>query len=204
MVTFEIPVRRGRRRKCYFRFSVRPHGVLLAGSRHGHVPQAVCRSLLQQLHLHGFPVLVGCAEGVDRCFRKALAQSPNKKQAFVACAFSSRTRYAHSYGLKALVVVPRGLQPKAALRRRTLWLVKRCCLGVLFPENPHNGHCWGRGSRLVFHTTLDQLKPVFVVSQSPPPESIHYQVLSSDLFGVLQGYWVVPHPFWEGGLCDDD
>jgi hypothetical protein len=41
-----------------------------------------------------------------------------------------------SYGLAVCWVVPPGLSPKAALRRRPLRLVKRACLALLFPEDP--------------------------------------------------------------------
>src|SRR4030065_548570 len=64
-------------------------------------------------------------------------------------------------------VGPAGLSPKAALRRRTLWLVKRCCLAVLFPEDPCTGQ-WGPGSRLVYRSCLDQLKPLFVARSAAP------------------------------------
>ena len=48
------------------------------------------------------------------------------------------------------------------------------------------------------------LKPVFVVSRTAPPQSVHYRVAASDLFGVVRGWWVVPHLFEEGGLCDEE
>ena len=94
------------------------------------------------------------------------------------------------------------LSPKAALRRRTLWLVKRSCLVVLVPEDPTTGQ-WGRGSRLVFRAALDQLKPVFVICSSSPKEAEHYRVVHSCLYGV-KGFWVVPHPISDGGPCDEE
>jgi hypothetical protein len=54
------------------------------------------------------------------------------------------------------------LSPKAALRRRTPWLVKRCCLVVLFPEDPCTGQ-WGPGSRLVYRPRLNSKKGRFMV-----------------------------------------
>ena len=63
---------------------------------------------------------------------------------------------------------------------------------------------WGPGSRLVFRAAMYHLKPVFVAAQDPPPESVHYRLLPADLFGVLRGYWAVPHPFGDGGPCDDE
>ena len=82
-------------------------------------------------------------------------------------------------GLRAFKVVPKGLHPKAALRRRTLWMVKRSALVVLFPENPYDRD-WGPGSRLVFRsyfvllprsvsTTIGLCKPMPPVSTMEEP-----------------------------------
>ena len=198
MVRFIVPAAGGGRG---FRFSVEPLGVLFAGSRHGRVPQAVCRALIGGLAREGFSFWVGCAPGVDRSFRKALSESEYAERVFVGCAFRSRERSASNYGLFASAVAPEGLSAKAALRRRTLWLVKRSCLVVLFPEDPCTGG-WGKGSKLVYRSALDQLKPVFGVCSSAPKGSDHYRVIGSSLYGVA-GFWVVPHPVTEGGPCDE-
>ncbi len=184
------------------RFSVQEAGVLLAGSRHYQVPQSICRLLVQGLGRQGFAFLVGCAPGVDRSFRQALSQSRYAEHTLVACAFRSRVRSLSSYGLSACCVVPPGLSPKAALRRRTLWLVKRCCLAVLFPEDLCTGQ-WGPGSRLVYRSCLDQLKPLFVVCSTAPRQTEHVRVAGSTLYGI-RGFWVVPHPIEDGGPCDDE
>ena len=202
MVTFNIPIQ-GSREEEVFRFSVVPRSVLFAGSRYRQVQQELCAELIRELHQEGFSFMVGCAHGVDRSFRQALAQNHYKEQALVACAFARRTHYPYSYGLDAFVVVPPGIPPRAALRRRTLWMVKRCSMVVLFPENP-NDHTWGKGSNLVFHSSMYHLKPVFVVSSAPPKSSIHYRIFKTNLFGVVEGYWTVPHPFGDGGMCDDE
>ena len=199
MVSFTVPVGGG---GPGFRFSVQELGVLFAGSRHGEVPQRVCQALIGGLARDGFSFWVGCASGVDRSFRKALSESEYADRVFVGCAFGRRERSLYYYGLFASVVVPKGLSPRVARRRRTLWLVKRSCLVVLFPEDPITGD-WGRGSKLVYRSALDQLKPVFVICSSPPKGSDHYRVIGSCLYGV-QGYWVVPHPITEGGPCDEE
>jgi hypothetical protein len=199
MVSFIVPVGGG---APEFRFSVQELGVLFAGSRHGEVPQRVCGALIGGLARDGFSFWVGCASGVDRSFRKALSASEYVDRTFVGCAFSRRIRSLSNYGLFASVVVPKGLSPKAALRRRTLWLVKRCCLVVLFPTDPITGQ-WGKGSKLVYRVALDQLKPVFVICSSPPKGSDHYRVIGSCLYGA-QGFWVVPHPATQGGPCDEE
>jgi hypothetical protein len=184
------------------RFAVPEAGVLVAGSRHRELVQAVCRGLVEGLGSQGFAFLVGCAPGVDRSFRQALSGSRYAESTLVACAFRSRVRALSGYGLASCWVVPEGLSPKAALRRRTLWLVKRACLAVLFPEDPDSGQ-WGPGSRLVFRACLDQLKPLFVASAEAPRQTEHVRVAGSSLYGVA-GYWVVPHPLADGGPCDDE
>jgi hypothetical protein len=204
MVTFSVSVwqPQGQATSQELRFSVPEAGVLLAGSRNREIAQVICRTLIQGLAEAGFGFLVGCAPGVDRSFRKALSVSPYTDRALVGCAFASRLHSVSSYGLSACLVVPERLSPKAALRRRTLWLVKRACLVILFPEDPTTGQ-WGRGSQLAYRAALDQLKPVFVACSEKPGNSEHYRVARSCLYG-LQGYWVVPHPISEGGTCDDE
>jgi len=199
MVSFQVSEPQAR---AVLRFSVQEAGVLVAGSRHRTVPQAVCRGLVEGLGSQGFAFLVGCAQGVDRSFRQALSESRYAESTLVGCAFRSRVRALSGYGLASCWVVPPGLSPKAALRRRTLWLVKRCCLALLFPEDPLRGS-WGPGSRLVYRACLDQLKPLFVVCSTPPRSSEHYRVAGSSLYGVA-GFWVVPHPIQDGGPCDDE
>ena len=186
-----------------FRFAVNGGAVLFAGSRHGTVVKRICLSLIKGLGDLGFSFLVGCAAGVDGSFRKVLAVSRFRTTTFVGCAFNSRVRRLETDdGLSAHLVVPVGLSAKAALRRRTLYLVKRCCMAVIFPVDPETG-TWGRGSTLVFRTTLHQLKPVFVAADRAPESSEHYRVLKAQLCGV-SGYWVVPHPIYEGGPCDEE
>ena len=186
-----------------FRFSVNCGAVLLAGSRHGTVGKRICLSLIQGLGEMAFTFLTGCARGVDESFRKVLAVTRFRTDAFVGCAFSSRTHQVETYdGLSAHLVVPPGLSAKAALRRRTLYLVKRCCMAVIFPVDPTTGS-WGRGSTLAFRATLQQLKPVFVVADRAPESSEHYRVLKAQLCGV-SGYWAVPHPIYDGGPCDEE
>ena len=131
----------------------------------------------------GFTFPVGCAAGVDACFRKVLAVSGFRTNTFVGCAFGSRTHQVETYdGLSAHLVVPKGLSAKVALRRRTLYLVKLCRMAVVFPVDPESG-TRGRGSSLVFRTTLQQLKPVFVVTDRAPKSSEHCRVLKAQLCG---------------------
>jgi hypothetical protein len=199
MVCFCIPPKQAGGQESV-QFSVASHPVLLAGSRHRIVPDELCQAIIQQFHHLGFHFYIGCAAGVDRCFRSALAESPYHNDGFVACAFASRVWQFRSLGLFAQVVVPPHLPPKAALARRTLWMVRRCSLAVLFPENPYDGR-WGKGSRLVFRACMSHLKPVFVAGQNPPPISAsHYQIVPGTLFELVCGYWAVP----EGGQCGDE
>ena len=184
-------------------FRVRERAALFAGSRNGFVDPELAERLVATLAERGFSFLVGCATGVDACFRLTLAERPQAAEStFVACAFADRIRSNESRGLFASVVVPDGLSPAAALRRRTLWMVKRAELVVLFPDDPLTGR-WGRGSTLAFRAATEQLKPVFVVSSTAPRESPVYQVAAACLFDVVDGYWAVPHPV-AAGTCDEE
>ncbi len=97
---------------------------------------------------------------------------------------------------------PDGLSAAAALRRRTLWMVKRCELLILFPDDPQTGR-WGKGSRLASQAALFQLKPVFVVTAKRLADSPHHRIIADSFFGVTDGYWAVPHPT-EFGTCDEE
>jgi hypothetical protein len=183
-------------------FRVPQTAVLLAGSRNGFVDRQEADRIVSSLSDAGFSFLVGCAPGIDECFRRALAaREEGEASTFVACAFADRVRANESLGLFASVVVPQGLSPAAALHRRTLWMVKRAELLILFPDNPVRGH-WGKGSRLAFTAALFKVKPVFVVTAKRPADSPHYHVIPDSLYGVVDGYWAVPHPT-EFGTCDE-
>jgi hypothetical protein len=184
-------------------FRVRERAALFAGSRNGFVDPEVSEQLVTALSENGFSFLVGCAPGVDACFRLTLAELPDAAEStFVACAFSDRVRSSTSRGLLASVVVPEGLSPAAALRRRTLWMVKRAELLILFPDDPLTDR-WGRGSTLAFRAATEQLKPVFVASRRSPPRSPVYRVAAARLFEVVDGFWAVPHPV-AAGTCDEE
>ena len=200
MVRISVPVRGGVEAGRAFRFRVQPLGVLLAGSRSGVLPQGCCRQVVRRMSDAGFSFFVGCATGVDRCFRQALALENLAGKSFVACA--SRARLRRNCGLFASVVVPTGLSMAAALHRRTVWMVKRCCMAVLFPEGRDG--TWGPGSRLVLRAALDQLKPVFVAASGKPRAPAPAVVLRGSLYGLVDGWWVVPHPIHDGGPCDEE
>ena len=202
MHTFSVPVREHPTREVYS-FSVPQQSVVLAGSRNLELPEFYCSKLAEAFSRHGFSFFIGCARGVDQSFRKALASSPWKEHTMVACAFESRKEVRYSYGLYATKVVPDNLPPKAALHRRTVWMVKRCSMVCLFPEYPATGK-WGKGSTLAFETAMYYVKPVFVATEKPPKNSVHYRVLPATLFAMLKGYWCLPHPYGEGGTCDEE
>jgi hypothetical protein len=204
MVQFSVPVTKaGNKRRQAFAFCVKENAVLFAGSRNGFVPEKTARGLVSSFARLGFSFVVGCASGIDRCFRKALAASEHTDKTFVACAFVKRIGHIMDTGLFASCVVPHGIPPKAALARRTLWMVKRASLIVLFPDNPENDR-WGKGSTLVFNAAVMQLKPLFVVSKHKPEEKGIYRVLPACFQGLIEGYWVIPHPIQKGGTCDDE
>ena len=137
-------------------------------------------------------------------FGKALADSEcGSEDVFVSCAFGRHARRCRAEGLFASAVVPEGIPPNGQpLARRTLWLVKRSSLVVLFPERPADRQ-WGPGSRLAYRSALYHLKPTFVVASRPPVVPAFCRVAAADLFATVDGYWVVPHTFRDG-LCDDE
>src|SRR5512145_3377625 len=148
----------------FFSFSVHAHSIMFAGSRNLTLKPELCQSLVSRLYETGFHFFVGCAPGVDRCFRQALAHTPFDKRTFVACAFHKRTGKETNYGLDANVVVPENLNPATALVRRTIWMVRRCQILFLFPDDPLT-NSWGKGSTLAFNAAAYNLKPVFLISQ---------------------------------------
>jgi len=201
MVTFCVPQAEG---GCgEFRFAVAGSTAMLAGSRSLKIDEQTCREILGGLARLGLGFYVGCGPGVDESFRRALSHSPWRRDAWVACASRRRAWAARSLGLDAFVVVPRGLSLKIARYRRTLWMVRRCALAILFPDCRPDG-AWGSLSRLVFRTALANLKPLFVVGERCPAVPAAYHVLSAELFAAVRGYWVVADPYYgDGETCDD-
>ncbi|MBD3327814.1 hypothetical protein GF340_00760 [Candidatus Peregrinibacteria bacterium] len=197
MVTFSVAEGAGR-----FRFTVPQKAVMRAGSRNRQVGRSVCAGLLSSFTWHGFSFFVGCAQGVDKCFREAITGSPFKEHSFVACAFEQRVEYSYSRGLIAEKVVPDNLPPKAALHRRTVWMASRSSMLLLFPEDPTTGK-WGKGSTLAFETAMYHNKPVFVAEAQPPQKSEHYCILPSRLFAIVDGYWIIPHAYKGGGEYEE-
>jgi len=202
MVTFSVPEKLDQQSpgSNVFSFTLETCNLLIAGSRNLTVDAKIASLLLQAFASLDFSFMTGCANGVDKSFKKALALSPYKDRCFIACAFKARVNSA--YGLYASKVVPDGLPPKVALYRRTLWMVKRCSMALLFPIDPLTG-LWGKGSRLVFNSSMFQLKPVFVVSDKAHYKTDYYKVVPSSLFGIVKGYWAVPYPISKGGTCDE-
>ena len=192
-VTFSVP-------RTSTSFRVRPQAVAFAGSRNGAVHRDTAAALVEGFHHLGFGFLTGCAHGIDRCFRSAFAAKPAfAERSIVACAFENRARRFAVGEIFASVVVPVGLSPAAALHCRNVWVVRHCSLLVLFPDNPVTGN-WGRGSRLAFNTARHHCKPVFLVTEKSPKPSVGETITESNLFGILDGYWVVP----AGGSDDEE
>jgi len=201
MVTFQVPTHHTAADRLVFRVPQR--AILVAGSRHGTVAPETAGRFVEYLSHAGFGFLVGCAHGVDECFRNAVSRNEDAREtSFIACAFAGRVGQSEEAGLTAGVVVPDGLSAAASLRRRTLWMVKRSVLLILFPDDPQTGH-WGKGSRLAFQAALFQLKPVFVVTAKRPADSPHHRIIADSFYGITNGYWAVPHPT-ELGTCDEE
>jgi len=205
MVKISIPINEHQQevKQKYFSFSVHAQAIMLAGSRNLELPPALCETLVAKLYSLGFHFFVGCAQGVDRSFRKALSRAPANKNTFVACAFYKCLKQENTFGLYASVVVPDKIPPAAALARRTVWMARRCQFLILFPDNPKTNQ-WGKGSTLAFNSAVLNLKPVFVVSQASPPQAPLYKIFPTSLFDIVNGFWVVPHPYTQGGTCEDE
>jgi len=203
MIKFSVPVKTAKRDKHFFSFTVKENAVLFAGSRNAAVSRHTAQGLVSSFARLGFSFFVGCAKGIDQCFRNALAGSDYAQNTFVACAYTRRIQRNLDMGLFATCVVPFGLPPKAALVRRTLWMVKRASLVVLFPDNPETDQ-WGKGSTIVFNSTILQLKPLFVVTKHKPEEKAMYRVLPACFQGLVNGYWVIPHPIKKGEAYNDE
>ena len=203
MVQFNLPVptKQNEGQPGMYSFAVPQSTIMFAGSRHLELSHNTCLLMLHILGNLGFGFFIGCAKGVDQSFRKALAKSPYYQKGYVACAFKNRTALKHTYGLFAAVVVPAGLHPKAALHRRTLWMVKRCGMLFLFPDDPVTGR-WGKGSKLAFDSALLHMKPVFVVTDNHIIKSVNYKIIPGSFAGEIPGHWVIPHTISEGGSCD--
>jgi len=203
MVQFSVPVSKALTGKRFCRFSVTHHTVLLAGSRHGMVPVSTAQDIVSAFDRLEFFFLTGCARGVDQSFREALSRAELGDKTFVACAYPHRIQRNLEACLFASCVVPFGVTPKAAPVRRTLWMVRRASLVMLFPDDPTTGE-WGKGSAVTFNAAVAQLKPVFVVTNKPPALSQSYRVLPSCFQGIVSGYWVIPQSIEEGGRCNDE
>ncbi len=165
--------------------------VCFAGSRHNNLDSHVCESLIRSFSNLGFRYLVGCAPGIDRCFRRAFQELVPSNRWTVHCAFPSRAQSFRQIGLSAIYTVGVPSSAASALHRRTTTMVSECTLLVLFPDDPSTG-AWGKGSRLAFDTAIQQLKPVFVVTAISPMETERIRVAAASLFSVVSGYWVVP------------
>ena len=208
MLEFCVPVHEsdtGRRASDrgdgFFRFLVTQRPVLVSGNQRLSIPQHVCLSLAEAFQRQARGIMTGCGSGVERSFRYAISLSDFSDSALVACASSDRTDRA--YGLFAAIVAPDNIPFRTACIRRTLWMVKRCGMALLFPDTPVTG-VWNSKSRLIFRTVLEQIKPVFIVTAHQPEKSDFYRVLPCSLFGVVDGYWVVPHPIYKDGSLDDE
>src|SRR6056297_3545243 len=91
MVTITLAAGLTEREPLEFRIPAR--AALLAGSRNGMIDPEVAERVIGALAAAGFSFLVGCATGVDACFRLTLAEREQwSESTFVACAFAGRVR----------------------------------------------------------------------------------------------------------------
>ena len=165
--------------------------VCFAGSRRGKVSENTCSALIQSFQKLGFSFLVGCAPGVDQCFRQARSGLIPAERWTVHCAFQSRVQAFKKAGSPAICTVVDAPSAAAALHRRTVTMISEGSILVLFSDDPATG-AWGRGSRLAFNTAVQQHRRVFVVTNIPPLSTKQLKVTVGSLFGVVSGYWVAP------------
>lgn len=184
-----------------YRGSVVRGTVCFAGSRRGRVGKDVSGLLVRSFSSLGFNFCVGCARGVDGCFRKVLTELVSAGRWTVHCATQAHAQALRQKNLRAVCTVIRAPSIASALHRRTVGMVLKSSLLVLFPDDP-SADSWGKGSRLAFDTAVKLHKPVFVVTAISPMETERTRVVASSLFGVVSGYWVVPHdiPVREGAV----
>ena len=194
MLSFSVNTVKDSGSPALFNFSVETSLLAFAGSRSMTVSPVICNDLVSIFGSLGFSFITGCADGVDASFRRAISDSDYIAMSIVACAFKSR--YNRLRGVFPLYVVPENIPPKAALAKRTLWITSRCSMLILFPSDPI-----GRGSALAFKSAIMNSKPVFVVTDTRPKESSLYIVLKSNLFGIVDGYWCIPHIYGKTGLA---
>ena len=84
-------------------FRIPARSVLLAGSRNGAIDPQEAECIAGALGSAVFSFPVGCATGVDACFRLTLAERLQwSDSAFVACAFDDRAGINQSLGLVAI------------------------------------------------------------------------------------------------------
>ena len=89
------------------------------------------------------------------------------------------------------LVVPDTVHPRSAPRVRTLYMVDRCNMALVFADDPKTD-LWGKGSTVAINNCIKQGKPVFVITKHRPDKINNYHVLPTCLFGVVKGYFIIP------------
>ena len=193
MISFHVPLsmkEEGGGVKEFFSFPLQKGStVLLAGSRNQTVSSQVYRDLVGGFGRLGFSFIVGDANGADASFRSALAESEYQDKSFVACCYAYRVPKIS--GLSCGLVVPDSVHPRQAPRVRTLYMVDRSAMAIVFADDPKTDS-WGKGSTVCINACIKQGKPVFVVTSHRPEAFDTHHVLPTSLFGAIRGYFIVP------------
>ena len=159
------------------RFKVAARSVLFAGSRRGQVEQPVCRALVERFPPPRVRVLRGLRDrrrcGVPRG-AGPLSVRPRRGVRRLRVRASAHGA-AGPRGCSPRRWCPRASRPNAALARRTLWLVKRSSLVVLFPERPADRQ-WGSG-----------LAACLSLGALPPQADLRGGLTAACRSGVLSG-----------------
>jgi uncharacterized protein (DUF608 family) len=128
--------------------------------------------------------------GVDASFRSVLIESDYKDKSLCAVAYPYRLKKITDLPVK--LVVPDTVHPRSAPRVRTLWMTEVADIAVVFPDDPVSND-WGKGSTVAINAMIKQGKPVFVATGKKPFNNSMVKVLPTSLFGVVKGYFIVPH-----------
>jgi hypothetical protein len=92
--------------------------------------------------------------------------------------------------LPVRLVVPDTVHPRSAPRVRTLYMVDRCDMALVFSDDPKTD-LWGKGSTVAINNCIKQDKPAFVITKHRPDKINNYHVLPTCLFGVVKGYFII-------------
>ncbi len=106
--------------------------VCFAGSRRGSIDHERCAHIVSYFSKLGFHFLVGCAPGIDQCFRQVLSELVPSKRWTIHCAFPGKAHAFKQDRSPAVCKVSGAPSAATALHRRTVAMVSECSLSQPF------------------------------------------------------------------------